>query len=261
MSGGEGSADAAGVAEAMLTLLASGVDCERAHAGWLAQPVNAWSSLAFLAAGAWIMLRALRGDHGRTPELAAFALAVASNAVGSFLYHGVHTSGTHWLHDMGIYAVLGFVAVHDAGTILGWPRRRIFFWWGGVLAVTGGVRAAAPGATDAVSAALAVAAACGEVAAMRAGLRPRVSDGLTLHLAAWLLAVAAVVTGGVSFLLGSSVSPLCAPDSAMQWHAAWHVLQALAMVAYAYAAVELWSPAEAPERFRRSLPGSARGRG
>ena len=245
----------------MLTLLASGADCERVRAAWLAQPVNAWSSLAFLVAGAWIMLRALRGDHGRTPELAAFAVAVASNAAGSFLYHGVRTPGTHWLHDMGIYAVLGFVAVHDAGTVRGWPRRRIFWWWGGVLAVTGVVRAAAPGATDAISAALAAAAAVGEVAAMRAGLRPRASDGFSLHLAAWLLAVSAVVMGGVSFLLGSSVSPLCAPDSPMQWHAAWHVLQALAMVAYAYAAVELWSPAEAPERFRRSFPGSARGKG
>jgi hypothetical protein len=258
---GERSDHPEGVTTAILTLVATGADCERLHGGWLAQPVNAWSSLAFLVAGAWIMLRAIRGDHGRTPELAAFAVAVAANAAGSFLYHGVHTTGAHWLHDIGIYAVLGFVAVHDAGTVLGWPRRRIFLWWGALLAFTGIVRAATPGATDAISAALAAAAAFGEFAAMRAGLRPRLSDGFNLHLAAWLLAIAAVVTGGVSFLLGSSVSPLCAPESPMQWHAAWHVLQALAMVAYAYAAVELWSPTEAPARFRGSLPGSARGKG
>ncbi len=117
----------------------------------------------------------------------------------------------------------------------------------------GAARWAMPGTGDSISGLLAGAAVVGEVFAWRAGLRPRRSDGLTLHLAAWSLALGAMAIGCVSFLLGSRTSPLCHPDSLFQWHALWHVLQAVAMMAYAYAAVELWSPADAVEATRRPV--------
>jgi hypothetical protein len=232
-------------------------DCERIHRlALLAQPVNAWSSLAFAVAGAWILVRAWRGDHGRTPELAVFGVAVSLNALGSFAYHGLRVGWGHWAHDIGIYAVLAFVAVHALGTVRGWPRRQILTTYGFAVVVLGALRAAVPGATDAISSVLAAAAVGGEVLAWRAGLRPRLADGLTLELAAWALALGALAAGCVSFLLGSDASPLCRPDSLFQWHAMWHVLQAVAMTGYAYAAVELWSPAEALEETRRHLHGS-----
>ena len=226
-------------------------DCERIHATGIAQPVNAWSSLAFAIAGAWILLRAARGDHGRTPELVVFGVAVSVNAIGSFAYHGLRVPWGHWAHDVGIYAVLAFVAVHALGTVRGWPRRTILSAYAGVLAAASLLRWWAPGLGDALAGGLAAAAVAGELLAWRAGLRPRRSDGLTLHLAAWLLALAAVAIGCVSFLLGSRTSPLCDPNSVFQWHALWHVLQATATVAYAYAAVELWSPADADAERRR----------
>ncbi len=230
-----------------LMLATAGTDCERAAPGsWLLQPVNAWSSLTFAVAGAWILMRAHRGEHGRTPELTVFGLAVAANALGSFVYHGFGTATGHWAHDVGIYAVLAFVAVHDWGTVSGWPRARTLAWYGGVLVGVSVVRATAPWTTDLLAALLTAGAAVGEWRALKAGLRPRLEDGVTMHLAAWMLAIAAVIAGGLSFILGSSWSPLCHPRSLFQWHAVWHVLQALAMVGYAYAAVELWSPADVP---------------
>jgi hypothetical protein len=239
-----------------LMLVTAGADCERAAPGsWLLQPVNAWSSLAFAAAGAWILMRAHRGEHGRTPELTVFGLAVAANALGSFVYHGIGTDVGHWAHDVGIYAVLAFVAVHDRGTVRSWPRSRIFAWYGGVLAGACVVRAFAPWSTDLLAGVLTLCAAIGEWGAFEAGLRPRPRDGLTLHLVAWILAIVAVVMGGASFVLGSSASPLCHPRSAFQWHAVWHVLQALAMAGYAYAAVELWSPADVPPETTARLHG------
>jgi len=235
-------------------------DCERIHAsGLIAQPVNAWSSLAFAVAGAWILVRAVRGDHGRTPELAVFGVAVGLNAIGSFAYHGLRVPWGHWAHDMGIFAVLAFVTVHDLGTVRGWSRRATLGTYGTLVLILSLIRWGAPGLEDAIAGALAVAAVVGEVLAWRAGLRPRRADGPTLHLGAWLLALAAVAIGCVSFLLGERTSPLCHPDSWFQWHALWHVLQAVAMVAYAYAAVELWSPADAPAERRRHLRGEAAG--
>jgi len=49
------------------------------------------------------------------------------------------------------------------------------------------------------------------------------------------LALVAIALGGVAFLLGQTGSPLCRPESAFQWHALWHVLVAVSLVAYAYA--------------------------
>jgi hypothetical protein len=221
-------------------------DCERIHRlALIAQPVNAWSSLAFAVAGGWILRRALRGDHGRTQELVVFGLAVGANAIGSFAYHGLRVGWGHWAHDMGIYAVLVFVAIHAFGTVRGWPRRKTLSAVVASLAILGVARWTIAGATDVVSGMLAGAAVVGELFAWRAGLRPRRSDGLTMHVAAWALAIGAMAIGCVSFLLGSNVSPLCRPDSLLQWHALWHILEAVAMMAYAYAAVELWSPADA----------------
>lgn len=240
----------------LLAAATAASDCEAPAGGAVAQPANAWSSLAFALAGAWILGRALRGTHGRTPELAVFAAAVAANAVGSFAYHATASSWGHWAHDMSIYAVLAFVAIHDVGTLRAWNRRAMLVRYAVCLAVLGAVRALAPATTDALAALVAVGAASGEALAFRAGLRPRPRDGFTLHLAAWLLAIGAGIAGSVSFLLGSSASPLCNPTSRFQWHAAWHVLQAVAMVAYAYAAVELWSPADVPAGFRARLHGS-----
>lgn len=231
-------------------------DCERIdRLALIAQPVNAWSSLAFALAGAWIILRAVRGDHGRTRELVVFGLAVGANAIGSFAYHGLRVGWGHWAHDMGIYAVLVFVAIHAFGTVKGWPRRKTLGIVAASIATLGVARWTIPGTTDALSGLLAGAAVAGELFAWRAGLRPRRSDGLTLHLAAWVVAIGATVIGGISFLLGSNASPLCHADSLLQWHALWHVLEAVAMTAYAYAAVELWSPADALEERRRHLSG------
>jgi hypothetical protein len=233
-------------------VLVVAADCEQASSGsWLAQPVNAWSSLAFMIAGAWIVLRAHRGLHGRAPELTVFGIAVASNALGGFLYHGTPAPVGHRAHDVAIYAVLAFVAAHDWGIARERSRAQVFAAYVSVLSIAAVSRAAIPGSTDAIAAVLVIAAAAGEVVALGKGLRPRPRDGLTLRLASWLLAIVAVVAGIVSFALGTSGSPLCHPASAFQWHALWHVLQALAMVGYAYAAVELWSPALSQETAAR----------
>ena len=86
-----------------------GSDCEALRDGWLAQPVNSLSSLAYVAA-AIVVVR-------REPQHGVPALALAAVGLGSFLYHGPMPEGADLAHD-GSLVVLSFAIVHA-----GWRRR------------------------------------------------------------------------------------------------------------------------------------------
>lgn len=94
-----------------VTLLALGAsDCEALRDGLLGQPVNSLSSLAYVAAGAYVVRRA--GPLGP-------ALALVAVGAGSVLYHGPMVPGAEAAHD-GSIALLG-------GTMLvaAWRRRAL----------------------------------------------------------------------------------------------------------------------------------------
>ena len=107
-------------------LLALGAsDCEALRDGWLAQPVNTLSSLAYVVAGAYV----LRRGGPRLP-----ALALAAVGVGSVLYHGPMTPGASVAHDGSIVALAATVP-------LAW-RRRSLRWPSGAAVVVGGAAVA-----------------------------------------------------------------------------------------------------------------------
>lgn len=213
------------------------VDCERFHSGFVAQPVNAWSSLAFLLAGLWIIYGGLRRPDARR-ELLVFGVVVLVNAIGSFAYHGPSPSWSHWLHDVPALGVPLFVAVHDLGLVRGWPVPRRLRLFGVLLAFLGLLLLPAPGATFTLASILIPLAALGEIGAYRAGFRPRPSDGWSAWMAWWLVVIAALVLAVAAFLLGRTASALCHPGSLLQFHAWWHVLSAIAAAAFAYAGLE-----------------------
>lgn len=219
----------------------AGGDCEAIRAGFLHQPINAWTSLAFLASGAWIAWRAWR--FGRThpearAELAVFAALVASNAIGSFAYHGPAPSWGLWAHDLGALSVPLFVAVHDLGLVRAWPVRHRIAWILGGLAAGGALLLLLPGATNAVATILAFAAVGGEWAAFRGGFRPHPSEGWHRITLAWVFFAATLTLGALAFVLGRTWSPLCDPSAWFQPHGAWHLLAALATAAFAYSSLE-----------------------
>ena len=84
-----------------------GSDCEAVRDAVLAQPVNSLSSLAYVAAGAWVLRRGP----------VAPAVALAAVGAGSVLYHGPMTAGAELAHDGSIVA---FVA---ATCLVAWRRR------------------------------------------------------------------------------------------------------------------------------------------
>jgi hypothetical protein len=56
------------------------------------------------------------------------------------------------------------------------------------------------------------------------------------------LAVTSMGIAAVFFALGRTSSPLCDPDSPVQFHGAWHVLVALSLAAYGRARLEKPAP-------------------
>lgn len=92
-----------------MALLALGSsDCEALHDGLLAQPANSMSSLAYVAAAAYVLRR------GAPP---APAVALALVGVGSVLYHGPMPPGAEAVHDASL------VALAATALAVAWRRR------------------------------------------------------------------------------------------------------------------------------------------
>ena len=215
----------------------AGSDCERVSGGVLAQPVNTMSSAAFLVAGLWVLLLAVDAS-GRRVELAVFGIAVASNAAGGLLFHGLQSSGAGWVHDECILSVLLFIVVFDVARFLARSTAWTMATYAVSLAGVGVVLAWAPFTTDALSGLLGVAAGAWEVGEYRHELPVIRAEGLTARRAARLGVLVALALGATAFLVGRTGAWLCSPESVFQWHAVWHVLAAAAMGLYAYGAIE-----------------------
>jgi hypothetical protein len=228
-------------------------DCERLRDGLVAQPVNTASALAYLLAAAWLARQGARREAAARREALAFGLAVAAAGVGSVDFHGPGSPAARWLHDAGLAAAVSFVAVHDlarlAGGVRGTPggcpgrsgRRLAVPAWAATAGAGGLLLAVAPAAGGALAGALGLLVAAGEVALGRRGPRgARVAattsrGGRDADAAAYRAGVVALAVGAACWWLGRTGGPLCDPDSPLQGHAAWHLLTAFALAAWAQA--------------------------
>ncbi|MBY5163778.1 hypothetical protein [Salsipaludibacter albus] len=177
------------------------VDCERLVEGFLGQPVNALTSLAFVVAGLVVLVRTRR---------AWLAAALVSTGVGSVLSHGPMPPGSAWAHDVSLTWLL--VVAGASGT----PVERWSTW--PALAAIGLAVAVVP--TAAVP--LAVVAAVGALGAILWRDRsPRT-----------LAALALLATGAAVGRLAAA-GVLCDPDSLLQGHGVWHLAAATAVAVWA----------------------------
>jgi predicted membrane channel-forming protein YqfA (hemolysin III family) len=211
------------------------MDCERLVPGILGQPTNALSSLVFVVAAGWIVLLALRGSREERAATIVFAMAVAVNGFGSFVYHGPQPSWGRWAHDVSIVAVLLFIVGHSWGPLRRWRTPPAIAAYLGVLALFGLGLALFRDASDPFAGALAAGAIGGHLMIRPRQPGRRRQEGWGLDRIAGRVALGAAALGVVAFLLGQTGSPWCAPDSWFQWHAVWHVLIAIALACYASA--------------------------
>jgi hypothetical protein len=195
-------------------------DCEEIRTGLVAQPINAVSSLAYVAGGGWVVARGL---HSGQPAAAAFGGLLGAVGAGSVLYHGPCPPGAQQAHDASLVATLGLVVLHNTAAVTGRDRP-----------VPGGIQLGAAGAaalsvlprgrfTNLVAAVLGVAAIATEARSIR-GHRPSPPAAV----AAGTLALGALIN-----VLSRTGGPLCRPKSLLQGHAAWHVLSAAALTVWA----------------------------
>lgn len=85
-------------------------DCEQVRGGFIGQPVNTASSLAYCAAGAWIWRR------GATAPWRAVAVAAVTVGVGSAAYHGPGGRLGHLVHDASNVVLVATVTAATART-------------------------------------------------------------------------------------------------------------------------------------------------
>jgi len=87
-----------------VNLVTGASDCERIGDGFMAQPVSTVSALAYVAVGAWIVVRFQR----RAARV--FGLLVVLVGIGSIGFHGGDDDRVKFVHDLALPGVLLFIA-------------------------------------------------------------------------------------------------------------------------------------------------------
>jgi hypothetical protein len=193
--------------------------CEQYRAGFLGQPASAVTSVAFVVAGAGILVARARmatrislGDRQ-----VVYSVLVAGIGLGSFIQHGPHPDWQAYAHDVPLAAVLVFVATDAICDLAG--RELSDVWW--LVPSAAMVPVVAWGSTASTVAQAAMAVAAIGVNLVRIRWRPQLRKPV---ITALMTAAAGVV---ISWLMDRTW--LGRPDIIMQGHAVWHLLAAAAL--------------------------------
>jgi hypothetical protein len=196
--------------------------CEQHGVGFLSEPANAVTSLAFVVAAVGILLshrhNAARRDMPvRDRQTVVFGTLVAGTGVGSFIQHGPHPDWQAYAHDLPLAAVLMFVTTDAVSDLI--ERELSPSWWLVPAAAMVPVIASGPSASTSLQAAMATAAI--GLTLVRARRRPALRRTL----------ITALVTAASGAAIGalSDRTSFCQADSLVQGHAVWHLLAAAAL--------------------------------
>ena len=206
-------------------------DCEAIGSGFFAQPFNTWTSFAYVAVGAIVMLQAIRSPGKRRWGPIVFGLTLIFVGLGSVAFHGPMPWYAKTAHDLPIAAAALFVILYDIAVVV--PRLRpvsitLFFV---ITAALWPLFVAFPQSSGAVTTLLLMGAVVAEVVIFRLDLKagPITRSRLILYgVMGGLIAVA-----GLAYLLGQTGQALCDPTSLFQLHGIWHIASALAFGVFA----------------------------
>ena len=187
--------------------MGAAADCEVIGAGFLGQPINALTTLGFVAAGIIVLVR--------RRDMRWIGIGLIATGTGSFLFHGPMPPGNEWAHDMTLTWLVTMVA--------GWGTRWERFSRLPALGVISVLFAVFPVIADPFAVVM-------TLVAVITILRRDHSAATT----APLLLLAAVAVFG---RLGATGGPLCEPSSLFQPHAVWHLGAATAVAWWALARV------------------------
>jgi len=213
----------------LVAAVPSSVDCEVASGGWLSQPANAVSSLAYVVAGLWVMFWARRRADVDLRLAVGYGLAVFLTGLGSVDFHGTQSPAASFLHDWGLSATVLFIVVFDVSLLFSWERSREWATYLAAVVTVGILLVVAPTSGALLAGMVALAMVIAEGWVLVTGRRSWWRPGASPEEAAYSLAVLALLVGVVVYVPSRTDGVLCDPDSLLQGHAAWHVLTALAL--------------------------------
>ena len=184
--------------------------CEAVAAGPVAQPANAWSSLAFVVAG--LVIVGWPGLAGEPVYRRIYGYALMATGLGSYFYHASLTFAGQVADMTGMYLVITFALLHCIGVARG--RSAVTAY---VLGNAGLMwfQVSYPDVRRYVFGLLVLSVLWLENRTRRTNRK-------------WLWRGAAALGLGFVFWVLDITHVVCAPGSIVQGHAAWHVLGALA---------------------------------
>ena len=198
-------------------------DCETISSGFLAQPINAISSLAFTVIGLVAIWWATQAEGNERAVRIAFGMLMVLTGLGSVMFHGPQGPGSQFGHDVTFLVTVWFVAIVNLAGALRWKRR---VEWG-VFAVGGLLLTVAlvlsPGLTNMLMILTVVSLIVSDVTLHRKG---------QIRTRWYVVSIVAIVAAVSMFLLGRTGAPLCDPDSLFQGHGVWHLLGAISLGTY-----------------------------
>ncbi len=82
--------------------------CEREICGWVTQPANTWSNLAYVLVGLWLVRLALREGHRPLAAIGAIEVVIG---IGSFFFHMSSTRVGEAVDVGAMYLLSGYALV------------------------------------------------------------------------------------------------------------------------------------------------------
>ncbi len=217
--------------------------CEARGAGWIAQPANTWSSLAFIVAGLAI---AWHAGWARTAERSAqggplastrlypglLALSVCLLGPGAMFFHASLTDWSGILDIASMYLFLNFWLLYNLKRLYGWSDSTFLIAYVVATGAFTGPRLLSPAYGVPVFVVIATAALATEwVAARPADPSEAASPPRIERDRRWLWAA----LGALAIARAAETFIPCNPSSLIQGHAVLHVFHALlATSAYVY---------------------------
>jgi hypothetical protein len=209
------------------TCLASGCFCEAVHPGAIAQPVNSWSSLAFVLPGLLVLTQAHRKQahpvnffNSRPVYGRVLGAALIVTGIGSAFYHASLTFTGQFLDVLGMYLFISFALIYALARFFQFSTGAAGASYLAVNLLLAASLIWLPGIRREVFAGLVLATIAAE--------------GWLLWLkkpaiqARWFLGAIGSMAAAYLIWILDNARLVCWPESWLQGHAIWHLLGALA---------------------------------
>ena len=208
--------------------------CEPVVSGLIRQPINTWTNLAFILAGALVVIVAL-GDHSGNAALqrktnpmrsqwiypAIYAYTAALVGFGSMLYHGTMVFYGQVLDILGMYLISTFMALYNLARAYKLKSGTFFGLYAGINIILGILSTAWPVFRRPIFISILIIILVSELLARKMA-KSQLSQKM---LAAALISL---IVGCSAWLLDVN-SLFCIPNSWLQLHSIWHIAMAAAI--------------------------------